>query len=379
MSSADHHNGRITALDGVRALAIMLVFLRHTFKPFHESMPELFTIGTYNILTPFINGWVGVDLFFVLSGFLITRSFLAMKDTDNRLRRYALKRILRIVPAYYAVIIFSILILALNGGNTENMGWRVFYHAIFLQDYFPSDINVVFWSLGVEEKFYIIAFFLLPLVFKVNDKFSIKGVSLFLGGIMALGISLRYAGYVYYAPQNYQDFFLITRARFHNCWEPLSLGVWVSILSMNPNTTAAQWVKKNASKILVASFISLLVLLSTTPLMDEITFFDASLQPLIIALIMAGLVLGAVNGGAFPWLSHPVLAVISKMSYSLYLVHYILAPICFAFLLSTSLSGVSMYAFIAVFIVFYTVVCSAATAALHYGIERPFLKLKDKI
>ncbi len=88
------------------------------------------------------NGWVGVDLFFVLSGFLI--SFHIMK-LGKRIsgpwpwRSYLAKRVLRIVPAYYATLFLVVLgAFPLYQFSQEFIGFRVGYHLLFLQDYLPA-------------------------------------------------------------------------------------------------------------------------------------------------------------------------------------------------------------------------------------------------
>ena len=113
--------------------------------------------------------------------------------------------------------------------------------------------------------------------------------------------------------------------------------------------------------------------------MSEITAFDATIQPVLIALVMAGLVLGAVGGGAFRWFSHPLLVTISRLSYSLYLVHYILAPRYNAFLLTTPFMSTNIYVFVSVFFIFYTTLSIASALLLYYLVERPFLRIKDKV
>ena len=151
----------LPALDGLRACAIILVLLRHAVRPFHPEVAPLLPLGAWDAATPMINGWMGVDLFFVLSGFLITHH-ICHRYADGFDRRglidYVRRRLFRIVPAYYVV-----LLLVAAGAfpyypvAPERLGERVGYHLLFMQDYLPSDIVVVFWSLGVEEKFYVLA------------------------------------------------------------------------------------------------------------------------------------------------------------------------------------------------------------------------------
>lgn len=106
--------GAIPALDALRAFAIILVLLRHGVRPFWDSSGHvLVPLGDWDLAVPLINGWVGADLFFVLSGFLIGRQLISAKARSERgpraLVRYLLRRALRILPAYYAVLALAAL------------------------------------------------------------------------------------------------------------------------------------------------------------------------------------------------------------------------------------------------------------------------------
>src|SRR5664279_2619862 len=83
------------ALDGLRGVAILLVIVHHNF-------------GFTNY---FFFGWLGVDLFFVLSGFLITTILLNTVGDKNYLRNFYVRRILRIFPLYYASLIICLFII----------------------------------------------------------------------------------------------------------------------------------------------------------------------------------------------------------------------------------------------------------------------------
>ncbi len=132
----------------------------------------MYPLGGWDAGIPLINGWVGVDLFFVLSGFLITHHICGRyRRQDGRIdfRDYLWRRALRIVPAYYAVCWWR------RSGwcpicrsNQKLMALRIGYHLLFLQDYLPSNILATFWSLGVEEKFYLLSPLLLMAVFRLR-------------------------------------------------------------------------------------------------------------------------------------------------------------------------------------------------------------------
>ena len=141
-------------LDGLRALAIALVVARHSLRPFisEDDYAPVATWGAVD-LTPFLmNGWVGVDLFFVLSGFLIGRQAFR----NDGWGRFWFKRVTRIVPAYWTCL--ALVALVLTGARAWGQaGWDFAAHLVMLQDYTGSVFVPAFWSLGAEEKFYLLA------------------------------------------------------------------------------------------------------------------------------------------------------------------------------------------------------------------------------
>jgi hypothetical protein len=153
--------GAIPELDGLRGIAILLVLLRHGARPYWEGTGSLYPIGAWDAGIPLVNGWMGVDLFFVLSGFLISHHIMrrsAGPVARVEWREYCSRRLLRIAPAYYAVLLLVALVpLPFYPIDREGIGLRLAYHLLFLQDYLPSDFVVAFWSLGVEVKFYLAA------------------------------------------------------------------------------------------------------------------------------------------------------------------------------------------------------------------------------
>ena len=102
--------GRLSQLDGIRGLAILLVMLHNESSMF----PSL------HLQDVFANGWMGVDLFFVLSGFLITGILLDTKDSENYFRNFYARRCLRIWPLYYSVILLMFFIVpAINKASAR--------------------------------------------------------------------------------------------------------------------------------------------------------------------------------------------------------------------------------------------------------------------
>lgn len=149
---------RIPPLDGVRGVAILLVLLGHTA----ESL-----VGEFGLSNPLLRmgllGWAGVDLFFVLSGFLITGILCDAKEKPHYFKNFYARRTLRIFPLYYGVLllvlILSLIIPTLSISGEGHPGWIWAYLTNFM-----IGINGAgsfgmldhFWSLAVEEHFYLV-------------------------------------------------------------------------------------------------------------------------------------------------------------------------------------------------------------------------------
>src|SRR4030095_2778309 len=137
------------ALDGLRGLAILLVILYHNFS----------------FINHFFFAWLGVDLFFVLSGYLITSILLNSVNSPHYLKNFYAKRVLRVFPLYYLSLIIFLIIFPLLGiykselkYYVDNQLWFWFYLQNWLLSFnFPTTGNFLnhFWSLGVEEQFYL--------------------------------------------------------------------------------------------------------------------------------------------------------------------------------------------------------------------------------
>jgi peptidoglycan/LPS O-acetylase OafA/YrhL len=148
----------LLALDGVRGLAILLVLIYHFTLGMSGS-----GLASRLCLKLTATGWCGVDLFFVLSGFLITGILIDAKESAHRFRNFYARRALRIFPLYYGILIFVFLFLPLVAARPEGLApledagiWLWGYGTNILASlrnaWFPLGH---FWSLAVEEHFYI--------------------------------------------------------------------------------------------------------------------------------------------------------------------------------------------------------------------------------
>ena len=148
-------HSHVPALDGLRGLAILLVLV-HGFDLLTPDSPVLQLADiVLNI------GWIGVQLFFVLSGFLITGILLDSAGSPHYYRNFIARRVLRIFPLYYGVLFVAFVILPLfldmPAGHGDHQLWLWIYVENFTAPFGGSEAAFPhFWSLCVEEQFYLL-------------------------------------------------------------------------------------------------------------------------------------------------------------------------------------------------------------------------------
>ena len=145
MSSLTHADylalRRFPALDGLRAIAAVLVVF------FHYGGPDR------------LQGWVGVQMFFVLSGFLITTLMLREEHRTGRisLGEFYLRRAFRILPVYFVVLLVTVVASAFYGTFVSNgIGPALKYFLTFTNEFAGASPYGQSWSLGIEQKFYLV-------------------------------------------------------------------------------------------------------------------------------------------------------------------------------------------------------------------------------
>lgn len=192
-SSESAASGRLyfPALDGLRFIAFFLVYIFHNGIPQWNRwvrsvvhlVPGAAESRRWDHLGAQIqqNGWIGVQLFFVLSGFLIARLLLREREVYGRidLRSFWIRRILRIWPLYYGTLLLAAVVLPflVNGGLSELdrtfLPRQLPFFAAFLGNWSmcflgppPNDAITVLWSVCVEEQFYLLG----PLLFFIPSR-----------------------------------------------------------------------------------------------------------------------------------------------------------------------------------------------------------------
>jgi peptidoglycan/LPS O-acetylase OafA/YrhL len=141
---------KMPELDSLRGVAILLVVFYHGFFWSNNLTGLTGAAKLFVNLTRF--GWLGVNLFFVLSGFLITGVLVDSRSKEHYYRRFYTRRALRILPAFYA----TLLLLALIPGQNRAYLLLSFFFLSNLAPLFAAPMTyTMLWSLAVEEHFYL--------------------------------------------------------------------------------------------------------------------------------------------------------------------------------------------------------------------------------
>jgi peptidoglycan/LPS O-acetylase OafA/YrhL len=225
--------GRIPELDGLRGIAIAMVVTHHYFL---EPIQAPRATWLYYVQASGRLAFSGLDLFFVLSGFLIGGILLDARDSSNYFRVFYTRRLFRIVPVYAVLLFgaFSVFLLgSLGAGNRltwlfqGRLPWVP--HLVFLQNFWMAKANTfgpavlgLTWTLAVEEQFY------LTLPFLVRFLSSRHLVFILFGGVLAAPI-LRIAVHVLW-PRHELAWYVMMPCRA----DALLLGVLGAVALRNP-------------------------------------------------------------------------------------------------------------------------------------------------
>lgn len=370
-------SGAYPALDGLRAVAILLVLARHAITKFPAAAQDAMPAPLKWLYNLALNGWLGVDLFFVLSGCLIAMHLLRWQyfsGTPYRFKAYMLKRICRTFPLYYAII--GLILLGLIPYYTPHKAgdaFDVLVLATFMQDYVGTQILVTLWSLAVEEKFYLVAPFL---IFGIGKNRPTSRVISLLLVLSFIAVALRTSLVCAHPPSNYPDFFWRFRAPYS--FEPFLFGLICAFLVFSPR--AKEFAQRHDRYLMLFSVSALLYVFCARPWVESNLWIGSSLAIfaasgsfacLIFTSIVSTRARGSFLGGA-------PLRIVSKLSYALYLTHYTVIPAAafFAARLTSASAGMT-YAL--TFLALYLGSSFVFAAILHFSVEKPFLILKDRI
>jgi peptidoglycan/LPS O-acetylase OafA/YrhL len=367
----------IPALDGLRGLAVLAVLFFHFNMMVEESY--VFT-GVPTALAR--SCWCGVDLFFVLSGFLITGILLDSKGTPRYFRNFYARRALRIFPLYYGMLVVVFLIgpmfKTLNTPEFEEVAqnqlplWLYYMNldVAWRGDFFFSGDWVEFnhfWSLAVEEQFYLVW----PAVVLLCGRRTLAVVCL---SLIAVAILLR-GTFVLHGDHTW-TVFAFTPCR----WDTLALGGLLALAFRTPG-----WWARLVRPALISAIACFVLVAGLAAKWNGLgvdkQFIQAPGYSLLASFFGALLVL-AVNApqasiAGRVW-NHPVLRFFGKYSYGLYVVHPTLMEHLFKILPVERLAQWSGSPALGALLFMVAALCLSVAAAwlIWHLYEKHFLKLK---
>jgi peptidoglycan/LPS O-acetylase OafA/YrhL len=303
----------ITALDGMRGIAVLLVLLFH------------FKIG------PFHGGFVGVTVFFTLSGFLIcsrTLTEIGRRGTFKVLDFFE-RRVRRLAPAAIACIVFVVIATNLVGTHEQHASvpgdalaalanvanWRFLIHGTSYTDLFaaPSPLNH-FWSLAIEEQFYLLFPAVVWVVLKLPPRVRAAAVAIL------VAVALEWAVHAATTADNFNRFYYGTDARMAE----LLIGVILALSLHYWHVRVPQPAGMGRLAITLIAGAGL-----ATILIGGMTYRNGGLDyqhggAFIIGLASAALIVGGLEGsnGVARLCSVPPLVWVGKVSYGAYLYHW---------------------------------------------------------
>lgn len=358
---------RYPGLDLLRAVAIIWVMFFHSWVV-GGLAPEWVWLSRY--------GWMGVDLFFVLSGFLIGQQVLMPLARGQKLRfgAFYLRRGLRILPAYWVVLALYALVPAWREAPLLEPLWKFVLMVMNLgNDYRRSAFSHA-WSLCVEEHFYLV----FPLLaWALMRKPSMWKVAVLALAVVIGGIALRAGIWLHdtaaeaagAAPRNWfiEDIYYPSWNRL----DGLLGGVLLATLKVfRPQAWA--WLQQRADAVLVAGIAVMALALW---LFGDRTGLPANAVgwPVLSAGLALLVFAGAGSGSMIGRWRVPGVAWLAGISYSLYLVHKAVFHLV-SMHLGEAIAGWGI-AQVAV----YGAASLLAASVLHYAVERPFLALRGRL
>ena len=343
--------GHVPALDGIRALAALAV------------------VGFHARIVGFGDGEIGVDVFFVLSGFLITSILLVRSGPTTRLdyRDFYRRRALRLLPAYFAVVAccVSVDLVEHIGGTLKGAAASLIYMANWLSVVSPQGLGLLIhtWSLSVEEQFYLIWPAVLAFIltrFQWSAKRAMNAVVALLLASWLLAVALAVIG---------ASPWIAERATPTRAFDLLA-GALLAIFVATPRRSGALTPVRSTSSVSVAAAVAGVLLISLVAVSGITADVRSILGWPLISLLTCIVIYGCLRAAPLvtSLLASRPMSAIGKRSYGVYLWHF---PIFFVIDSRWGLHGWQP-----------RVVGLAATAvavSLSYRfIEQPFLARKDR-
>ena len=351
----DQYDGRVHSLDVLRGLAVLLVLFRHL--PNDNASEPLRLIQSI--------GWTGVDLFFVLSGFLISGLLFSEFDKTGALdvKRFWLRRGLKIWPSYYFTYGAAMLLTVIATATPQLLITRA-PNYIFIQNYMDHDVRWTHsWSIAVEEHFYLI----LPILLLVLIPAKLKKLPQIILGLCVFVLAFRV--FLFFARDiPWTNFYYPSHMRI----DSLAFGVLLGYFYQY-KTEAFTRVGRRFWPLFAVSPI-VLVLANIFPVEESAISFTIGFT--IFYLMFGGLVVVA---RTYPDLGRSgplkLIAIAGVYSYTIYLAHSVIYEL--PGMTAVRLFVLPYFGETGDRILFFSLSIVLGVAISH-AVERPFLRLRAK-
>lgn len=327
-------SGRIIELDGLRGFATVLIVATH----FVANGPHTVRFPILTVAFSLLGiGSVGLDLFFVLSGFLIGGILLRERNSPRYFSTFYLRRFHRIFPIYYAWLILFLIVRLVavhvyaEPPSTFHTGCPIPLYFVYLQNWFFSERGFALswlgptWSLGVEEQFYLT----IPLLVRF---LPLRRLTQLLVALVLFAPLFRVAVYVAYGwPSFVGPAFAWTPSRA----DQLALGVLAAIVSSSP--TGREWIRRHLQLIYgMLTIFTLLICVQILPILELTSVEGNVVAPCTIEFFALCLILVLVyhpQGKLAAFCRLSWFRQLGIYSYCIYLIHYGIDHACFYFIL----------------------------------------------
>ncbi|MBD2297288.1 acyltransferase [Nostoc sp. FACHB-190] len=348
---------RINSFDGLRGIAILLVVI------YHSQNTIKFDSDIWNVLSIFIaNSSLGVRIFFVLSGYLITRILLKEVNETGviNLRKFNVRRAIRLFPSLYCFVVSVFLINAIAGLNIANKDFIA--ASTFTWNYFGIFETISYgkfggtwffghlWTLALEAQFYLL--WPLMLLF-ISNKYLHK-LSLFL--VLSMPI-VRVASYFLFpVTRGYLNIML------HTSIDSIMMGCFMAILTQSP-------IYRNRISKIKGYYIAMLVtwLVFISPILDYLIRGYLISIGITLNVICLGILIVWLHNNPSSYLSkllsNPILVYVGQISYSVYIWQQL-----FLTDQNTTITGIFPYN------IGFSILAGMVS---YYLIEKPTFNLKD--
>jgi peptidoglycan/LPS O-acetylase OafA/YrhL len=354
MPAIQMHKARLLELDGIRGIAISAVFLFHSapiIRQHNDTRIGEFVLGIFDL------GWAGVDLFFVLSGFLITSILLETKDAPGYFQNFYARRALRIFPLYYlflaGVAVLFLAVPVMRDEYADVYASQAFYW-VYLQNWLsalhsaaafqPAFVSHL-WSLAIEEQFYIFWPFLVWFL----DRRSLLAAC---GALVGLSLAIRLAVASMDTSNSAQQLLYFSTVTRLDC---LAMGAIAAIfLSVE---ASRQQLRFYSIALGVPSLVALQIMVANGPhgFWDNLPMATVGLT--FTAAASVALLLHGLRGSSF--LKWTALRTIGKYSYALYVFHWPVIIMTNALLTRAKITGMP-------FVLAFAPVATGTTFGLAY-------------